>query len=88
MTQKTPSNSGPNRLIVGPDGHGGWKVTRPGAAGPSATGSTQQAMIDQARRMLRSDGGGELTIQGRNGRFRDSDTVAPGRDPNPPRDTR
>nr|WP_250810290.1 DUF2188 domain-containing protein [Neorhizobium tomejilense] len=33
-------------------------------------------------------GGGEVRIQGRDGRWRDSDTVAPGNDPNRPRDMR
>ncbi|MDP3984720.1 MAG: DUF2188 domain-containing protein [Acidimicrobiia bacterium] len=33
-------------------------------------------------------GGGEVTIHGRDGRIRDSDTVPPGHDPNPPRDKR
>jgi hypothetical protein len=33
--------------------------------------------------MLRNQGGGELTIQGENRRFRDKDTVKPGNDPNP-----
>lgn len=31
-------------------------------------------------------GGGEVRIQGRDGHWCDSDTVAPSRDPNPPRD--
>lgn len=33
-------------------------------------------------------GGGEVRIQGRNGKFRDSDTIAPANDPCPPRDTK
>jgi len=31
-------------------------------------------------------GGGEVRIQGRDAKFRDSDTVAPGNDPFPTRD--
>ena len=30
----------------------------------------------------------EVLVQGRDGRFRDSDTVAPGNDPHPPKDTK
>jgi hypothetical protein len=37
--------------------------------------------------MLQSQGGGELTIKGLDGKFRSKDTIAPGRDPFPPRDT-
>jgi hypothetical protein len=35
--------------------------------------------------MLKNQGGGELTIKGVNGRFRDKDTVTPGNDPYPPK---
>ena len=37
--------------------------------------------------MLRDSGGGELTTMGVDGRIRSKDTVAPGRDPYPPKDT-
>ncbi|MFN3256916.1 MAG: DUF2188 domain-containing protein [Ilumatobacter sp.] len=40
------------------------------------------------RRSSLTRAGGEVRIHGKDGRIRDSDTVAPGRDPNPPRDTR
>jgi hypothetical protein len=33
-------------------------------------------------------GGGEVPIQGRDGRWRDSDTVPTGSDPHPPADTK
>ena len=39
-----------------------------------------------AKETVRKLGRGEVRIQGRNGRWRDSDTVPPGNDPNPPRD--
>jgi hypothetical protein len=41
---------------------------------------------DRAREIVHNAGGGEVKIHGRDGRIRDSDTVAPGNDPNPPRD--
>jgi hypothetical protein len=36
--------------------------------------------------MLHNQGGGELTTMGRDGRIRSKDTIAPGNDPNPPKD--
>jgi uncharacterized protein YdaT len=63
-----------------------WQVVAPGADRASAIASTQADAIDRAREILRNLGGGEVVIHGRDGRIRDSDTVAPGNDPNPPRD--
>jgi len=63
-------------------------LRKPGAAHASSVHRTQAEAIARAREILGNDGGGELTIQGRDGRIRDSDTVAPGRDPYPPKDTR
>jgi hypothetical protein len=77
---------GPNRRSVTPRPDGQWSVQRPGSARPSAVERTQQEAIDRARELLQNDGGGELTIHGRDGRIRDSDTVAPGGDPSPPTD--
>jgi len=59
---------------------------KPGATRPSAVRPTQREAIERAREIVENTGGGEVTIQRPNGRFRDSDTVAPGNDPNPPRD--
>lgn len=80
------ASSGPNRRSVTPNGNGWWAVHRPGAARASSIHETQREAADRAREALRSSGGGELTVHGRDGRIRDSDTVAPGRDPSPPRD--
>jgi hypothetical protein len=78
--------SGPNRRIVQPRPTGDWEVVAPNHGRASAILPTQSAAIDRARSILQNDGGGELTIKGRDGRIRDSDTVPPGNDPNPPRD--
>ncbi len=78
----------PNRRIVQERPDGNWEVTAPKADRASAVAPTQSQAIDRARQILSNDGGGELTIRGRDGKIRDSDTVAPGRDPNPPRDKR
>jgi hypothetical protein len=67
--------------IVGPDGNGGWKVTKPGNERASFTGDTQAEMIERAKTNLQNNGGGELIIQGRNGIIRDKDTIAPAVDP-------
>ena len=79
---------GVNRRIVQQREDGRWEVKAPRADRASAIADTQSAAIDRARDILGNDGGGELTIKGQNGRIRDSDTVSPGNDPNPPRDRR
>lgn len=73
---------------VTPRGDGDWQVIAPGADRASAVTSTQAEAIDRARQIVHNRGGGEVVIHGRDGRILDSDTVAPGNDPNPPRDTR
>lgn len=81
MTQR------PGRDVV-PDGKGGWKVTKPGADQASAKAPTQRQAEQRAKEIVSREGGGEVRIHGRDGRIRDSDTVAPAPDPNPPRDRR
>jgi hypothetical protein len=68
-----------------PDGT--WVNKRNGASKASSTHSTQAAAEQSAREMLTNQGGGELTTKGRNGRIRSKDTIAPGNDPYPPKDT-
>ena len=77
-----------NERHVVPNPGGGWDVRAPGADRASAHVETQSAGIDRAREIVRNTGGGEVVIHSRDGRIRDSDTVAPGNDPNPPRDRR
>jgi hypothetical protein len=77
-----------NSREVVPNPDGGWDVKKPGASRSSAHVETQAAAVDRARQILRNDGGGEVRIHGRDGKIRDSDTVSPGNDPNPPRDRR
>lgn len=66
----------------------GWAVKRPNAERASAVFDTQREAEQRAKEIVGNLGGGEVRIQGRDGQFRDSDTVAPGNDPNPPRDAR
>lgn len=75
-----------NDRHVVPNADGGWDVVKPGAARASAHADTQQAAIDRAREIVHNAGGGEVRIHRPDGRIRDSDTVPPGNDPNPPRD--
>jgi hypothetical protein len=76
-----------NRHVV-PSPRGGWDVKKPGSNRAVAHTDSQQAATDRARQIVRNAGGGEVRIHGRDGRIRDSDTIAPGRDPHPPKDTR
>lgn len=78
----------PGNRHVNPSPEGGWDVNKPGADRSSGHFDTQAEAIQRAREILDRSGGGELTIHGRDGRIRDSDTVPPGNDPNPPRDRR
>lgn len=76
----------PNRRIVSPRPDGKWDVSKPRAERASGVFDTQREAIERGKEILGNDGGGELQIRGRDGRIRDSDTVAPGNDPFPPRD--
>ncbi len=82
------SPKGPERRIVQPNPERGWDVVKPGAKRASAHADTQAAAMQRGREILGNLGGGELTIKGKDGKIRDSDTVPVGNDPNPPRDTR
>jgi hypothetical protein len=64
----------------------GWAVKGAGARRASDVTSTQREAEQRAKDIVQNLGGGEVRIQGRNGRWRDSDTVPPGNDPCPPRD--
>lgn len=78
--------SNDNRRHVVPSSDGGWDVKKPGASRASAHTETQKEAIDRAKKIVDNAGGGEVRIHGRDGKIRNSDTVAPGNDPFPPRD--
>lgn len=73
---------------VVPNPGGGWAVKKPGAGRASTITKTQGAAEKAAKGYVSREGGGEVRIHGRDGRIRDSDTVKPGNDPNPPKDKR
>lgn len=77
----------PARRHVVPDA-GGWKVVKPGAKRASARTKTQAEAERRAKQIVANQGGGEVRVHRRDGRVRDSDTVKPGKDPNPPKDTK
>ena len=64
----------------------GWAVKKPHAGRASALFDTEIEAEQRAKEIVGNLGGGEVRIQGRDGRWRDSDTVPPGNDPFPPRD--
>jgi hypothetical protein len=68
------------------DSDGDWVNKRNDADKASSRHSTQGEAIKVAKEMLHNQGGGELTVQGLDGKFRSKDTIAPGNDPLPPRD--
>jgi hypothetical protein len=65
---------------------GSWENKRNDSQRASTVHDTQQQAQQAAKRMLQKQGGGELTIKGIDGKIRSKDTIAPGSDPNPPKD--
>jgi len=67
---------------------GQWSIKRAGAERVSDYVDTQREAELLAKQFAENSGGGEVRIHGLDGKIRDSDTVPPGNDPNPPRDTK
>ena len=65
-------------VVKHPDG---WAVKKANADRASAVTGTQAEAERRAKEIVGNRGGGEARIQGRDGKWRDSDTVAPGNDP-------
>lgn len=63
----------------------GYRATAEGAQRAGFTASRQTDVVSQTRNSMRNNGGGELRIQGINGKFRAADTVPPKKDNFPPR---
>ena len=63
-----------------------WTVVRENSDRASATANTQAEAEQMAKEYARNSGGGEVRVHRPDGTIRDSDTVAPARDPFPPRD--
>jgi hypothetical protein len=67
-----------------PDGK--WTNKKNSNQNASSVHDTQQSAINAARENLKNQGGGELTVKGRNQKIRSKDTIPPGNDPCPPKD--
>jgi hypothetical protein len=76
-----------NYHVTNPKDSDEWRVVKEGADRASATAGTQHEAEQIAKQLAGNSGGGEVRIHRPNGGpIRDSDTVAPGHDPNPPKD--
>ena len=82
----TMPNPNDRYVVRNPDG--GWDVKAAHAQRSSKHTRSPAEAIQRAKDIVLNAGGGEVRIQGADGRFRDSDTVASGNDPHPPKDTR
>ena len=67
---------------------GDWKAKREGAFRVAGYYATQARAEEAAKHFSSKSGGGEVRIHSPKGPIRDSDTVAPGHDQNPPRDSK
>lgn len=76
---------GRDRMVYQRD-DGKWANKRNDSSRASSLHNTQGGAEKSAKSMLTNQGGGELSVKGRNGRIRSKDTIAPGNDPCPPRD--
>ena len=63
-----------------------WKAKRSGSKKSGGNFDTQAEAEKAAKRFAANSGGGEVRIHRPDGEIRDSDTVPPGNDPNPPKD--
>ena len=63
----------------------GWKSTISGNERASFTDKTQQGVYQKQRDSFRDGTGGEISIQGLNGKIREKNTISPMKDYNPPK---
>lgn len=73
--------SKPQDRMVSKRPDGTWANTRNDADKASSVHNTQAEAMAAARRMLGNQGGGEMSVQGMDGKIRAKDTIAPGNDP-------
>jgi hypothetical protein len=59
----------------------GWAAKREDATRASSVHDTQAAAYDAARGYAGNNGGGDVSIHGRDGQIREKNTIAPGNDP-------
>lgn len=75
-----------NDRIIYKNENGEWVNKKLNSDKASSLHRTQKDAEDAAREMLKNQGGGELITKGLDGKIRSKDTIAPGNDPNPPKD--
>lgn len=75
-----------NYHVTKPKDSDDWRVVKENAQRASATAQTQREAEQIAKELAASSGGGEVRIHSPRGPIRDSDTVAPAKDPYPPKD--
>lgn len=63
-----------DRYVVPNQDRGGWDVKKENAERASAHTGTKKEAVDRAREIVRNQGGGEVRIQNKDGKFGDSDT--------------
>ena len=66
--------------------NGDWQAKKEGADKAGGIFDTQREAEKTAKEFSANSGGGEVRIHGLDGKIRDSDTVKPVIDPNPPKD--
>lgn len=71
--------------IVSPRPDGMWANKRYDRSRASSLHETQDEAVAAARTMLTNQGGGELSIQGADGKIHTKNTIGDGNDPFPPR---
>ncbi|MCK5332445.1 DUF2188 domain-containing protein [Candidatus Parcubacteria bacterium] len=76
----------PNYHVVKNNNDKIWEVKKENADRISAKANTQKEAETLAKQFCSNAGGGEVRIHKPTGPIRDSDTVAPGNDPYPPKD--
>jgi hypothetical protein len=75
-----------NSRTVSKRADGKWANKKDGAKRASSLHKTQKAAENEARKQLKKSGGGELKTKDEKGKIRSKDTIAPAKDPNPPKD--
>jgi hypothetical protein len=79
-------SKGKDRTVYQRD-DGKWANKRNDKNQPGSVHDTQREAQGAARDMLKNQGGGELTTKGTDGKIRSKDTIPPGNDQYPPKDT-
>lgn len=82
------ANNDEDRYVVQNKDRGGWDVKKEAAQHSSGHFDTQKEAIDRAREIVANSGSGrgDIRIQGRDGKFRDSDSGR--KNESPRKDTR